>query len=432
MLRPARCPKVELLVSVYSLRISYLNFSSDFGTHETQRYQKKIARINKTAVISRILVSYMLLLATGCANLEPSQSYLRAQQIGDYATSADLWLLKNPVSNGFLPGLYDPERDRFTTKTNTSSQLYAARRLTELAITQTRFIQPADAIAEAIIREWHVDTIGLSMIAVKNKSSLGDNALWLRVQVAQFANTRDENLALRIHELAKRIMQNFHPEKGFPQRINPQETTSAYYQRLYSAQAALALLEYSAEFEDPESQGVAGAALDWLKRRYPFNDADLFHPTLSSWHALAIAQQFNLTGDTTNLPILFLTAKQLVKLQSDSDFPGQFMTPKGKKYGQPNAVRDALAALALLESLHIAAQQNLPVAKKYRRAIWLSLTNLRSLQYDYGTVNAFPQPHAAVGAIRLRHNKAMVRLDATVLGAEVFERAATLIRAGIL
>ena len=126
-------------------------------------------------------------------------------------------------------------------------------------------------------------------------------------------------------------------------------------------------------------------------------------------------------------------SNQLIKLQSDPDFPGQFMTPKNTNFGQPNAVRDALSTLVLLESLKVAAQlQNTRIVKKLQRAIWPALMNLRSLQYDHGKVSAFPNPQKSVGAIRYRHNEALVRLDATVFGAAAFEKAATLIRVGLL
>ena len=47
-------------------------------------------------------------------------------------------------------------------------------------------------------------------------------------------------------------------------------------------------------------------------------------------------------------------------------------------------------------------------------------------------VSAFAQPQRAVGALRFRHNDEMIRLDAVVFGAEVFERAAQMVQNGQL
>ena len=70
--------------------------------------------------------------------------------------------------------------------------------------------------------------------------------------------------------------------------------------------------------------------------------------------------------------------------------------------------------------------------KQYRKAIWLALDNLRSLQYDHGVVTNFDHPMKAVGALRFRHNDESIRLDGVVFGAEVFERAAIMIQHGRL
>jgi hypothetical protein len=70
--------------------------------------------------------------------------------------------------------------------------------------------------------------------------------------------------------------------------------------------------------------------------------------------------------------------------------------------------------------------------KHYRKAIRLSLDNLRAHQYDYGLVGAFDQPRSAIGALRFRYNEERIRLDGVVYGATAFERAAELMRLGIL
>lgn len=380
-----------------------------------------------------ILVSGLLLLLSSCTSHETSHPYITAQQLSNYGTSADLWLMRAPTPTGFLPSFYDPEVLRSRSRLDAQSELHAAKRLTELAVTRPRFDQPASALVDAIKSSWVNSDGEHSVITVKNKSSLGINALWLRVQIAQHAKAQEEGLSQRIDQQATLIRQSYDSEKGFPQSLSPDETQSSYYQRLYTGQAALTLLEHSALLNDTPSLEIAESSLDWLARRYPANTSAHFHPSLIPWHAFAIARHFELTGETAHVQDLFIMSNQLIKLQSDPDFPGQFMTPKNTNFGPPNAVRDALSTLVLLESLKVAAQlQNTRIVKKLQRAIWPALMNLRSLQYDHGKVSAFPRPQKSVGAIRYRHNEALVRLDATVFGAAAFEKAATLIRVGLL
>ena len=96
-------------------------------------------------------------------------------------------------------------------------------------------------------------------------------------------------------------------------------------------------------------------------------------------------------------------------------------------------MRDALSTLALMASLDIATDLgDRKRQKQYRKAIWLALDNLRSLQYDHGVVTNFDQPMKAVGALRFRHNDERIRLDGVVFGADVFERAAIMIQNGRL
>ena len=124
---------------------------------------------------------------------------------------------------------------------------------------------------------------------------------------------------------------------------------------------------------------------------------------------------------------------RLIKLQRDPEFPGRFFTEDQAAYGNPNTIRDALSTLTLMTSLKIAADLgDRKRQKRYQKAIWLALDNLRSLQYDHGVVSAFDDPQSAVGALRFNHNDELIRLDAVVFGAAAFDQAAQLIQDGLL
>lgn len=369
----------------------------------------------------------------GCSSQRAVDPYLKAQEIRNFGISADLWLLRVPDQEGFLPYFYDPESDQFDSRLHDLGELHALKHLTDRSLNRDPFVQPTRDLLAAINSNWIESHKLGTRLVFDQSSSLGANALWLRVQIAQFLGTQDPALGRQISANAEFIRKSFDLEKGFPERFLSGKTQSTYYQRYYSAQATLVLLEHSQAFNDSRSLMIADQALSWLTSRYPTNSRDDFHPSLVPWLAFSIAKHYSLTGQSNYLNDLFSMTKDLADLQADADFPGRFGSDKTLDFGRPNAVRDALSTLALLESLQIAEQlQETRLTNIYRKAIWLALEHLRSQQYDHGGVSAFPKPINAVGAIRLRHDEALVRLDATVFGAQVFEKAAELIQNGVL
>ncbi|MDA8627056.1 hypothetical protein N9L77_02725 [Pseudomonadales bacterium] len=309
------------------------------------------------------------------------------------------------------------------------AQLLAAERLAKLSKERTRVSAAAQAQRIDIIKLWpylsqNNNKDGTTQVA------LGDFALWLRVLLLQpdFAEAHEP-----VNRQAISLRDSFNPETGFPEKLFPATTDSLFMQRYFTGHAALALLQHSAAMDDAASLSVANAALKWLANKYPASNKDHFHPTLAPWHTFAIAAQYQLNGVSPHLETLFAMSDKLVDLQSDRDFPGRFFTEKGPNFGSPNVVRDALSTLTLMASLDIAIDLgDRKRQKQYRKAIWLALDNLRSLQYDHGVVTNFDQPIKAVGALRFRHNDERIRLDGVVFGADVFERAAIMIQNGRL
>ena len=70
--------------------------------------------------------------------------------------------------------------------------------------------------------------------------------------------------------------------------------------------------------------------------------------------------------------------------------------------------------------------------KRYRRAVVLALDNLRAHQYDAGGVDTFPNPAGAVGAVRFRYDRSVIRIDGVILSAMAFEEASILAGQGKL
>ena len=335
----------------------------------------------------------------------------------------------SPRAFGIFPYYFRPSLARGEAHNYLFGQLIAAERLAEPSQERSRIRTASEAQHVTIMQTWPYLS---KQIPLDNSTqvSLVEYALWLRVLLTQpkFIET---NEVLNHH--AASLRDSFNPETGFPEKLFPATTDSLFMQRYFSGHAALSLFRHSSFMNDAVSSSIADAVLNWLATNYPAANKDYFHPTLTPWHALAIASQYSLTGTSPHLDTLFTMSDQLIDLQLDPKFPGRFFKAKGTNFGSPNVVRDALSTLALMASLNSATDLgDRKRQKRYRKAIWLALDNLRSLQYDHGVVTNFDQPMKAVGALRFRHNDERIRLDGVVFGAEAFERAAIMIQNGRL
>ena len=367
----------------------------------------------------------LLIAITSCGSLAPASPYLTAQPIRQYAAKADAWLLQSRQVSGLLPFTYRPSTQRVGSNKNLRVQLIAAAHLAKRARDRTRVRSISGNQIDAIFEAWP----GLARRENAEQPvslSLGAHALWLRTLVIR-AETVEQLQQADIQ--ATQIRDSFDPSTGFPEKLNPDSTRSKFMQRYFTGQAALALFEHG----NANSIETASLALQWLATNYPANNKDNFHPTLVPWHAFAIATQFQLTGASPHTAALFTMSDRLLTLQKDPEFPGRFFTEDQAVYGSPNSIRDALSTLTLMTSLKIATDLgDRKRQKRYQKAIWLALDNLRSLQYDHGVVSTFDAPQRAVGALRFNHNDELIRLDAVVFGATAFDQAAQLIQDGLL
>jgi len=398
-----------------------------------QLYRKPITGFT---VHLRLSLLYYLLTVSGCAWLSPQTPIFSERNLQRFATKSDLWLKQVQLRNGLFPYAYDPNTDQHDTQVNRRHQLLISLRLHGLALTRTRFRSIVETHMRVIDElHWHSNELHFLEpspspdIEYRYKSSLGEQALWLRYLIQQDAGEPSS----RTQAAANQLIARWEAESEFPKIIQSAQATSTFMQHYYSGQAALAMMEFHARASSSVARETAEDVLDWLELKRPSTNRDTFHPTLAPWRAFAIAQHYEETSSPKYLPQLFALSDQLLSLQADKEFPGRFWSEKTAKYGRPNATRDALSTLTLIKSLEIAhATGNTNRVKRYRRGIWLALDNLRSLQYDYGIVRAFPNPQAAVGAIRFRHNDALIRLDTVVFSAEAFERSAKLVNDGLL
>jgi len=385
-----------------------------------------IARSNNILKFAPGLVM-ALFLVTSCTAVDVQSPYLTARPYQQYAAKADAWLLQSQQTSGLLPYYFRPSTASAQRKNYRLGQLIAAEHLARLNKLHSQVSTASKTQINAMRAIWPE----LSSEHANDSSdqmSLGEHALWLRILLLS-----QDSLQQLADSQAANLRGRFNDHDGFPEKLNPESTDSRFMQRYFTGQAALALFEHAGATTSLESLKIAGAALNWLDDNYPPQEKGNFHPTLVPWHAFAIAAQYRLNGVSPYLDTLFAMSDQLVQLQSDPEFPGRFFTEKGTKFGSPNVVRDALSTLTLITSLDIATDLgDSKRQKKYRKAIWLALDNLRSLQYDHGVVTTFAQPLKAVGALRFRHNDEMIRLDGVVFSAKVFARAAIMIQNGRL
>lgn len=368
-----------------------------------------------------------LLFVTSCTGVDVQSPYLTARPYQQYAAKADAWLLQSQRASSLLPYYFQPSTATAEPKNYRLGQLIAAERLARLAKARSRVSTASKTQINAMQAIWPA----LSSESAHDASrqiNLGERALWLRILLL----TQDSPKQPADHQAAS-LRSRFNAQAGFREKLNSASTDSRFMQRYITGHAALALFEHAGATTDADSLKIAAAALNWLDAHYSMQEKGNFHPTLAPWHAFAIAAQYQLNGASPHVDTLFAMSDQLVDLQSDPEFPGRFFTEKGRNFGSPNVVRDALSTLTLMSSLDIATELgDRKRQKQYRKAIWMALDNLRSLQYDHGVVTNFDQPMKAVGALRFRHNDESIRLDGVVFGAEVFERAAIMIQNGRL
>ena len=203
--------------------------------------------------------------------------------------------------------------------------------------------------------------------------------------------------------------------------------------RFYTAQATLALIEHHLSTSSEESLLVAQAAVNWLEEIYPSSQSESFHPSQVPWLVEALVKLNALSPDELIATRIFTLSDRLLELQDQADFPGRFWLAKGPNYGRPNIVRDAQSTRVLLMALELALETGDDRRiKRYRKGSLLGLENLRAHQYEVGSVEVFPNPAGAVGAVRFRYNNALVRLDGVTFSAMAFEHAAHLAWRGAL
>jgi hypothetical protein len=376
-----------------------------------------------------LLWFFALFILGGCNSIDVESPYLAARPYQHFAAKADAWLIEAQQASGLLPYYFRPSTATADPKTYRLGQLIAAERIARLARDRSRAKAVSREQISGMATSWP-ELSGKNTELLRTQMNLGEHALWLRVLLLTPSSTKQRD---QVKTQAESLISRYSAQRGFPEKQNQDTIYSRFMQRYFTGHAALALFEHSDATTNTESLKIAEASLNWLETNYPASDATNFHPTLVPWHALAIAAQYKLNGASPHIKTLYIMSDQLVDLQSDPEFPGRFFTETAPNFGRPNVVRDALSTITLMTSLNIAIDLgDRKRQKKYRKAIWLALDNLRSLQYDHGVVTNFEQPMKAVGALRFRHNDERIRLDGVVFSAEVFERAAIMIQNGRL
>ena len=356
-------------------------------------------------------------------------SYTEVAPYQRYALKADLWLLQAQLDSGLLPYFFLPSTVNNTDNDYLLAQMVAAERFLHLSKKQTRFEAASVALIENLASPTADQPLPHQEIGPTPRT-LGEKAAWLRLQLLL---PPTESRIKQIEKNAEALRSSFNPLLGFPSPNDRAGDSALFMQRYFTGQAALALLRHSIDTGSDKSGDTASAVLNWLDQQYRSGENNNFHPTHVPWHAFAIAEQYRTQGASLYLDTLFSMCDELVSLQADRDFPGRFFNPANPSFGKPNIVRDALSTLAIMEALIIAAaEDDRRRQKQYRKAVRLSLDNLRAHQYDYGLVGAFDQPRRAIGALRFRYNEERIRIDGVVYGATAFERAAELMRKGIL
>ena len=356
-----------------------------------------------------ILVTCITALA-GCTSTKPLGRDL-AMSSSEWASKAEFWVLSHQQPSGEVPYFFDPSVDREVGKRHTFGELIAAHKIAGLASQRPRLAAVHSSQLATVLSSMNPSG-DPSALAVdhNNVATLGVNALLLRLLL----ESSDQAYDARTHaqSIADHLIEAWDKSAGFPEYLDGQLTKSVYLRRYYSGIATLALIEHFEATQNESSLQVAFEAVDWLENAYPAKDRKAFHPSPTPWLVEALSELNRLRPQQKLQERIFDLADHLVALQDTAFFPGRFWSPKGPNFGPPNTVRDAQATRTLLTALELALDlEETRRVKRYRRAVILALENLRAHQYDAGGVETFPNPAGAVGAVRFRYDRSVIRID---------------------
>ena len=361
----------------------------------------------------------------GCASNVPLGRDL-AMSSNEWASKAEFWILSHQNSSGAFSYFFDPAVDRGVGKGHAFGGLIAAHRIAQLASQRPRLAATHSAQMAAVLSS--VNPSGVpSEIAIdhNNLATLGVNALLLRLLLE--SSDKAYNARTHAQSIAEHLIEAWDESTGFPEYLDGQQTKSDYLRRYYTGIAALALVEHFEATLNESSLRVAIGAIDWLEREHPARDRRAFHPSPTPWLIEALSALNTLQPKQSLQERIFDLADHFVALQDTGLFPGRFWSPKGGDFGPPNIVRDAQATRTLLTALDLAMDlEEKRRVKRYRRAVMLALENLRAHQYDAGGVETFPNPAGAVGGVRFRYDRSVIRIDGVILTAMAFEEASKL------
>ena len=366
-----------------------------------------------------------LLILAGCAGNAPLGRDL-AMSSSEWASKAEFWVLSHQDSTGAHPYFFDPAVDRKIGRSHAFGELIAGHRIAQLASQRSRLAAAHSAQLKAALSLFN-PTGERSELAVDHNgtTTLGVNALLLRLLLE--SSDRDYDASAHTEHLAGHIIESWDGSTGFPEFLGSQETKSVYLKRYYTGIAALALIEHFAATQNQASLETAIAAVEWLERQRPAKDRKAFHPSPTPWLVEALNALNSVRPEQQYRDRIFALADQFVALQDRDLFPGRFWSTKGPDFGPPNTVRDAQATRTLLTALELAWDiGETGRVRKYRGAVALALDNLRAHQYDAGAVETFPNPAGAVGAVRFRYDRSVIRIDGVILSAMAFEQASKL------
>ena len=366
-----------------------------------------------------------LIILAGCAGNAPLGRDL-AISSSEWASKAEFWVLSHQDSTGAHPYFFDPAVDRKIGRSHAFGELIAGHRIAQLASQRSRLAAAHSAQFKAALSLFN-PTGERSELAVDHNgaATLGVNALLLRLLLE--SSDRAYDASAHAEHLAGHIIASWDESAGFPEFLDSRETENAYLKRYYAGIAALALVEYFAATKKEASLETAIAAVEWLERQHPANDRKAFHPSPTPWLVEALNALNSVRPEQQYRDRIFALADHFVALQDRGLFPGRFWSAKSPDFGPPNTVRDAQATRTLLTALELAWDiGETGRVRKYRGAVALALDNLRAHQYDAGAVETLPNPAGAVGAVRFRYDRSVIRIDGVILSAMAFEQASKL------
>lgn len=336
---------------------------------------------------------------------------------------ASSWFVNQVLENGLFVYLYDPAIGRYPAGQSVLRQLMATRTLGIMASTDSSLLKLHEKNLNVVLGLWYrEDETGLGFMLENEISELGSNAMALRALVASPFFDRHAKKAKKLAEgicACQRNDGSFTPFFIFPDF----PFDGAYIMAFYSGEATLALLEYYEKTGEKQYLDAAKSAQACYLSLYVPPVLPNYYPACVPWQTLALSKLYSITKDERYSTAAFTLNEKLLEIQETKGNPGRFTNLDMERYGGTHSSSDGVYTESLAYALELAVKKKDAAREKvFRRALFLAVRNLKSLQYTKEPLRLMHGARSVVGALMVRDNDGVIRIDCVQHTLDAFRK----------